>query len=464
MSTSDVGTREFVVRDQALQLPRLLQLWKGVAGRLPSSVHVFASQGLDAAAQLITTLFVARLLGPELMGEYTFAFAVAGIAAVFLLFGTCDVAITLYVRGTFRPQAVLTASLVVQAAGAIVAAGVTAAAIAFADVPPSSREVVWLAYGVLLINGGAVALSHALVALGHGDLDLPGVVLARLALLAGAAWAASCGSLYGVVGATVAASLLLVAWRMYVIHVGVFRLRLEFEKEALVTLWRRGRRVGLASIFGIVSNRSDTVLLRALSGATETGLYGVCFRLVNGALTVAGAAGYALFPNVTRSLQMKSNSRSLRLFVALPVLLGALLVVGVGLLSHLPVWIFGDAYTLSRPIMTVLLVALSLQISSQYVAKGLIALGHERVLAPAQALAATTNVTLNLFLIPRYGAVGAAIATLAGDVVLLSGLASRRVVRTEMMNVWRLLSSALPPVPPPAPRDADDHSVALAQP
>lgn len=85
--------------------------------RLPPAAATLAVQGADMASQLVAGVLVARSLGPEAMGHYTFALAVAGILAIVLLFGAGEVAITLYAGRGHDPGAVLEGSLAALAKG-----------------------------------------------------------------------------------------------------------------------------------------------------------------------------------------------------------------------------------------------------------------------------------------------------------------------------------------------------------
>jgi O-antigen/teichoic acid export membrane protein len=82
--------------------------------------------------------------------------------------------------------------------------------------------------------------------------------------------------------------------------------------------------------------------------------------------------------------------------------------------------IFGDDYAGSVRLLLVLLLGVVLGNPGSVVAWGLVALGRPELRSAGIAVAAVVNLALVLVLVPRYGAMGAAWATVAGSVVASS--------------------------------------------
>ena len=81
------------------------------------------------------------------------------------------------------------------------------------------------------------------------------------------------------------------------------------------------------------------------------------------------------------------------------------------------VWCFGEAFRASGVLLRWLLVAASFQCIQAFLARYVIAQGHERLLPRAQFCAAVVNLTLLVMLVPSLGAMGAVWATVFGDLV-----------------------------------------------
>ena len=85
-------------------------------------------------------------------------------------------------------------------------------------------------------------------------------------------------------------------------------------------------------------------------------------------------------------------------------------------------WLFGEAYTECVPILLVHIWAAVLVFMRALLSKWLITEDLLRLSLLSQASGAITNILLNLFLIPRYGALGAAYATVISYLVAGYGI------------------------------------------
>ncbi len=155
------------------------------------------------------------------------------------------------------------------------------------------------------------------------------------------------------------------------------------------------------------------VLAHRLGGEGPAAEFGVASRfLVPATIVVCSYAG-VIQPAVS-GMALKSLtrtqaflSRSLRLVNALllPVVL-VLVMLGAQLLE----WVFGGPYTTAAPAVY-LLGATAIPFGAVMIAsRGLIATGRQRYDVIGNLAAVTTNLVLNLALIPRFGALGAAAA------------------------------------------------------
>jgi O-antigen/teichoic acid export membrane protein len=107
---------------------------------------------------------------------------------------------------------------------------------------------------------------------------------------------------------------------------------------------------------------------------------------------------------------------------ALPLAAGSA-IVGTGVMTGL----FGPAYRPAGTPFAILMVASAITVVSVNYTSLAMAAGKERTFAMAVTVASIINVLLNLLLIPSYGMIGAAIATVAAQSVVFT-ICARRVV------------------------------------
>jgi PST family polysaccharide transporter len=166
----------------------------------------------------------------------------------------------------------------------------------------------------------------------------------------------------------------------------------------------------------------DTVMLGVLSTFSDTGAYSAAYRVYEGLSYVPGFLSAALTPRLAR---LWATDRSAHVHLARR---GIAAAAGLALAAAIPVWL------VARPLLTLVFTggspvdygqaALTLRIlvaglpfifviwMLQAVATSVFL---ERLLLKTTALGAVLNIMLNLFLIPRYGRDGAALATLVGE-------------------------------------------------
>jgi O-antigen/teichoic acid export membrane protein len=169
--------------------------------------------------------------------------------------------------------------------------------------------------------------------------------------------------------------------------------------------------------------KSDVLVLRALRGAEETGIYSIASQIVDVALILPATIGALALPRVIQAARPTAELlRVLRPTAVLVGLVAALLVVfGHWAIVH----IFGRAYEGAYPALLLLLpglVCLSLQsLLGQYFA----ARGFPLFVSLYWLLGFATNLALNLLLVPRFGFRAAAATSSLGYALVFALMLGR---------------------------------------
>lgn len=186
-------------------------------------------------------------------------------------------------------------------------------------------------------------------------------------------------------------------------------------------LGRGARRIDawmLAAVLAIqVTSSLDTVLLGWLASTSDAGVYAAVYRIPNAWIALLSALLAGLLPLATRTLHQDGERfgrlrvRSLRVSakaagaVVLFAPVGALLV---------PV-VFGPDYRDGRLPALLLLLATAVITLAAPLHPLAVSAGRDRAYALVMVGGAAGNIALNLVLIPPFGMVGAAAATLAAQ-------------------------------------------------
>ena len=206
---------------------------------------------------------------------------------------------------------------------------------------------------------------------------------------------------------------------LYWIFKAGIRIQIRFRPDRWPTLLRETLPFGLGALCIVALYREDTLMLNWLKGDKETGLYSPAFRLMEGTLLIPQAVALAAYPTFSRifhegnhpvRLLAEKLQRWLLLF-CLPLMVGGIL------LAPKVIELFSPKYLTSTPVLRILLLALPALYLNYLVGTLLRSIDRQSLNLISALFALITNFVLNLILIPRMGAEGAAIATVATQVV-----------------------------------------------
>lgn len=390
----------------------------------------------EAAARLIafaTTVYLARTLGPAIYG-------VAAVAAGVMLYlaqiadagvelgGMTDAA-----AGPTRVNALLSGVLRYRLRIAAVLMLVLVPAGAFLMPQPDGRVLALYVFGL-----PAVALSVRWVYLGLQQPRL--VAVSRIAgdVVTGVVTLLLVHGPRDVLGAPVAVVVGGLAGAVLLLQ-GLPRLGVTFapagEAAPVAALLHRGRRLALFTLLGLVLYNIDLLMLRVLGGEQAAGHYAAAYVLISFCANLMIAYSHTVLPALAgEAAPTEAAAATYRtalvtaLAVTMPVAAGGVLIapLAIGLL-------FGEAYAPAAAALQVLALAVPIGALREIAVASLIARHQEHALLRVNAVATVVNVALNLLLIPRYGLLGAAWATVASETVRLAvALAAAR----QSMPTW----------------------------
>jgi O-antigen/teichoic acid export membrane protein len=183
-----------------------------------------------------------------------------------------------------------------------------------------------------------------------------------------------------------------------------------------------------SGLLSYVFFRIDTLLLRAFGIADASiGAYSAAYRVMEAPRTAFGSIAAGVLPAATslahpreraKFRQLGMTTTAIALWVVLPAVLAFALSPGtvIGI-------IFGHGFAAAAPLLLVLAPMPILMALDAVLGSLLNALGAQKAVTGVFAICAVANVALNVILIPRSGAMGAAIATVATEAVELGAFA-----------------------------------------
>ena len=206
-----------------------------------------------------------------------------------------------------------------------------------------------------------------------------------------------------------------VAFVLVLVNAGGFRL--QFDYKFSLEILKKSYPFALLTLLMSLYNRIDSVMLERLlpDGKVQAGIYAQAFRISDACCMFALLFANLLLPMFSRMLKQRENVAGLlrlsTVTMAVPVTAGALTCVFYR--QQLMDLMYSSHAAASAPVFA-LLISGFVAISMTYIYGTLLtANGSLRQLNIVAFCGMVFNIGLNFVLIPRYGALGAAIVSLA---------------------------------------------------
>lgn len=390
---------------------------------------------------LLTTALLTRFLGPTGFGHYRTAVAYLAIAISLADLGLAS----LFVREISRPGA-NQARLIANALGlrlAIAGLAMLIAVIVAFILPLDGQDRLGILGGSL----GFLAYSLHLLLFGlfQQKLRQGGVVLAEVlggivlvllillfAWLGAAPWwfAAAMGLSY------VFTLLVTVIAAQRLVRFG-----LRLEPEVWWRLVREGAPLAVATSVTVLYFRADTVLLAIFQPPAEVGLYGVPIKVIDAFMGITMLFVGLFAPLLASTARVDEQGFRQHLRNGLMTLAIGTVGIGVGIIATAPEMVrllAGPDFPASVPILRILAGVLVLHGTALILRESATALAIQHRLLPGYCLGLVVAFTGYLLLIPSLAGIGAALALLAAESVVVIFIAVVVVRATAAADILRV--------------------------
>lgn len=179
-----------------------------------------------------------------------------------------------------------------------------------------------------------------------------------------------------------------------------------------------GVRVWIGSLSGIVLSRLDQTLMTPLSDARQLGFYATAVTVSQIPLVINSAVRDVIFAADAADSEDGRLGMAARISSSLSALVG--LTIAISMIWWLPI-LFGNEFSPAIHVGWVLIVAVVLGTPGSIAGAGLGARNHPGLRSISLIIACVVNFVLVMLLVPPYGAMGAAWATLIGNLFSANG-------------------------------------------
>ena len=390
-----------------------------------SVMWLLAEKLLALVLSFTVTLAVARHLMPELFGRLSFLVALVSLAAPLMALGLNSlISRELVVRPKDNDSIVGSALTIRLISGLLVA---TFGGLLAIQILPSGDALMLTMLLVASIANAALVIDFWL----QSHLANRQGALLRLAVLV---FFSACRIVAVALAADLAVFVYLLAAEFVALGLGYMTvyqrltgglLQLTASVKECRGLLADSRWLFFSGVAAVLYLKVDQVLLGFMVDDEAVGIYAVAARFSEGWYFVPAALVTSYFPQLISKRNSDNDSYAMDIQKLNDFLFVVALTIALAVSASaqwLVPWLFGEAYTECVPILLVHIWAAVLVFMRALLSKWLITEDLLRLSLLSQASGAITNSLLNLFLIPRYGALGAAYATVISYLVAGYGI------------------------------------------
>ncbi|MDQ8204660.1 flippase [Pelagicoccus sp. SDUM812003] len=402
-------------------------------------------RGITLLLALFVNIWLARYLGPELFGELSYVIAFVGLFGAFTYLGINGIAVRDLIEEKEKADEILGTVFALKVGGSLLG---IAAILAFTwgrSAQANQLLISLLSISMLFDSLGVIGFFF------QSKLDAKTTTRATaysqivsallkilLIVLKGPLIAFVLVTLFEYIARSLA---LVYLYQSSGSSISRWSFRWKRAKSLLQQSWP----LILSGIGSIIYLRIDQVMIAEMLDTTEVGIYAVAVKFSEVWYFIPTALAASLFPTIIRykkqdsAIYQQKMQRLYRIMVLLALGIALAVTLTSGLLINT---LFDPAYARAADILRIHIWACPSIFMAAVLSKWLIS---ERLLIFSlvrHGLGAIANVGLNLVLIPRYGATGAAIATVVSYTIssYLACFSYKRTSRTGLMMTKALLT------------------------
>lgn len=379
-----------------------------------------AGEAVSGTLNFLTFILVARALGTEQFGVFSYVLAFVGVFQLLADFGVTNILVREITRARDRVEEIVGLLRPLAWISSLAAFAIIAVLGAWLS-PDNEVYVATLLLGLSVLatfhSFSYASVCRAFEEMGYNAIGNVAHKIVQLGLVL-AALRADLG-VVGVGAAMLVANLAQWLFFLLVVRLRYVRsLRWRYDRAYWRYLLREATPIGVAMVLRRANQHVGTLVLTLLTSPGPVGLFSAALKIVQMIDMIPFTLSIPLFPPFARLARESQErlfamlTRSLRLFmiVAAPVLVWVL-----ALAPRLVDLMFGAAYADAVPTLRALAFCIPFLFVTALYAYLFSALERQRYYSLSSGCCVLANLLLNLALIPAYGHFGAAVAAVAGE-------------------------------------------------
>lgn len=392
------------------------------ARRLTANFLALAfSEFFSKAMQLVIFIYLARILGKESFGVFSFGLAFGLLAAIIADFGLSSLIVRELSRSRKEAEKYLSNAVAIKIALSLITVVLSYLLLNAMGYGSQEKTVayVMLAFAILQTYTDIYCSIFKAFERMHYEASIK---ILRMLMLSGIVFLALNGSssLVTLSSSFLLAEIIVLAAAIILVYSKFVKISLNFDALLLKKLLNEGLFFFLSIAFAGLFLYIDVIMLSKLGSASDVGVYAAASNIILALLAIPMMYGSAIYPVISR---LHINSKESLRFVyersfKYMIIIGVAVSAGIFAISDKIISIFyGKEYLASAIVLPIIAWQLCLRFPNTISGVTLSSTDKQRSKVLSQGLIVLIKIALNLLLIPAYGIAGAALATLITEAV-----------------------------------------------
>jgi O-antigen/teichoic acid export membrane protein len=386
---------------------------------------VFISQIVSYLLGFFTIIYTARYLGANGFGIISLALSLSAIFGVIVDMGLNTLMTREIARNKSLSDKYISNASVIKVILAFLTFGLLALAVNIINYSPLISDIIYIITLSVIITSFSGILTSFFQA--HEKMEYISVsnILSSVILLSGTI----IGIYYGFTITYFALIYVITSLVVFIYNIIIYLLkfsRVKFEidfsfwKPTLKEAWP----FGIIFLSGMLYTYVDSIMLSILKGVEAVGWYSAAYRFMYIALLLPNAVNMAIFPVMSR---LYANSSKNDLTMLYERYFKYMIIIGIPvgfatifLAKDVILFIYGAGYTESIISLQIMVWAIVFTFAGASYVQLLQSINRQLIITKISLVCLVINVILNLILIPFYSYVGASVATVITEVILVN--------------------------------------------
>ena len=179
----------------------------------------------------------------------------------------------------------------------------------------------------------------------------------------------------------------------------------------------------ITSLSGMLYTYIDSIMLSIIQGTIAVGWYSAAYRFMLMALFIPGTMNTVIFPVMSKYFKSSNNTIKMinEIYFKYMIIIGIPLGFGTTLLANkIILLIYGIGYTQSIIALQILIWTIVFTFTGASFVQVLQSINKQLIITKISGICVIINIILNLILIPKFSYIGASIATVITEIILVA--------------------------------------------